>query len=47
MLVEKRGADMRKRIFEIIEVAKEDDLLSRYYDWFMIMAMYPGKMSNL
>lgn len=28
---------MRKRIFEIIEIAKEDDKLSRAYDWFMIV----------
>lgn len=27
---------MRKRIFEIIEVAKDDDAVSRFYDWFMI-----------
>lgn len=30
---------MRKRIFEIIEVAKEDDKASRYYDLFMIVAI--------
>lgn len=28
---------MRRRIFEIIEVAKEDDKASRYYDWLMIV----------
>ncbi len=28
---------MRKRIFEIIEIAKEEDRLSRIYDWFMIV----------
>lgn len=28
---------MRKRIFEIIEIAKDDDRLSRIYDWFMIV----------
>ena len=30
---------MRKRVFEIIEVAKEDDALSSYYDWFMIVVI--------
>lgn len=30
---------MRKRVFEVIEVAKEDDVVSRYYDWFMIVAI--------
>lgn len=28
---------MRKRIFEIIEIAKDEDRLSRIYDWFMIV----------
>lgn len=30
---------MRKRLFEIIEVSKEDDLLSTIYDWFMIICI--------
>ena len=30
---------MRSRIFEIIEVAKEDDSASRLYDWFMIVVI--------
>lgn len=30
---------MRKRIFEIIEIAREDDTISRYYDFFMIVAI--------
>ena len=30
---------MRKRIYEVIEVAKENDFASACYDWFMILAI--------
>ena len=30
---------MRRRIFEIIEISKEDDKLSRLYDWLMIIVI--------
>lgn len=30
---------MRKRIFELIEVADKDDIWSRVYDYFMIVAI--------
>ncbi len=30
---------MRKRIFEIIEISKDDDTLSSIYDWFMMLVI--------
>ena len=35
----KRGIIMRKRIFEIIEIGKEDDKVSRAYDFFMMLTI--------
>lgn len=31
--------DMRKRIFEIIEVTEDNDILSRVYDVFMMIVI--------
>ena len=34
-----RGKTVRKRIFEIIEVGKEDDKVSRFYDFFIMVVI--------
>lgn len=37
--ISKIGSDMRKRLYEIIEVAREDDRVSFFYDAFMLVAI--------
>lgn len=36
----KKWEQTRKRIFEIIEVADENDILSRIYDWIMLVCIF-------
>lgn len=37
-----KGNDMKQRIYEIIEVSKEDDITSHIYDLVMIFTIFMG-----
>lgn len=39
MISIQRGINMRKRLFEIIEIGREEDLISRIYDLFMMITI--------